>query len=245
MNRLCHTNHVVLILTLWPGLCLAQDEPMPAGAAAAPTTTSATPTIAPATLQETVLKLSPESRAKLGEMLAADWKDRPEWVEMLIPLLKHEDMQPTTGWFKPSDKKYDWAWLAARFDKDQDGIIEKQELPGESIGFDRLFTRLDRNYDGKLRSDDFNHAIQPSTPPVMMSRYLSRLLDVDANGRITPEELQGFLKRTRPDRFYHRRRSVRRIQPGVQFPGWRRDAVARGNVGDVLPRRTRRVRIRT
>jgi Ca2+-binding EF-hand superfamily protein len=165
---------------------------MPAGAAAAPT-------IAPATLQELVQKLSSESRAKLGEMLATDWKDRPEWVEMLIPLLKHEEMQPTSGWFKPSDKKYDWAWLAARFDKDQDGVIEKQELSGESIGFDRLFVRLDRNYDGKLRSDDFNHAIQPSTPPVMMSRYLSRLLDADVNGRITPEELQAFLKRADKD----------------------------------------------
>lgn len=192
MNRLCRTEYVVLLMTLWPGLCLAQDEPTPADAPAAPA-------IAPATLQETVQKLSAESRAKLGEMLAADWKDRPEWVEMLIPLLKHEEMQPTTGWFKPSDKKYDWAWLAARFDKDQDGVIEKQELSGESIGFDRLFTRLDRNYDGKLRSDDFNHAIQPSTPPVMMSRYLSRIFDVDANGRITPEELQGFLKRADAD----------------------------------------------
>lgn len=192
MNRLCLTKNVVLMLTLWPGVCLAQDEPMPAGAAAAPT-------IAPATLQETVQKLSPESRAKLGEMLATDWKDRPEWVEMLIPLLKNEEMQATTGWFKPSDKKYDWAWLAARYDKDQDGVIEKQELSGESIGFDRLFARLDRDYDGKLRSDDFNHASQPSTPPVMMSRYLSRILDADTNGRITPEELQAFLKRADAD----------------------------------------------
>lgn len=192
MNCLCRINNVVLMLALCPGLCLAQNGPMPAGTAPAPT-------VAPGTLQEVVQKLAPESRAKLGELLAADWKDRPEWVEMLISLLKNEEMRGTTGWFKPSDKKYDWAWLAARFDTNKDGVINQDELSGESIGFDRLFARLDRDNDGKLRSDDFDYANQPSTPPVMMSRFLSRLFDTDSNGRITPEEFQAFLKRADKD----------------------------------------------
>lgn len=154
---------------------------------------------APGTLQEVIQKLAPESRVKLGESLAADWKDRPEWVEMLIPLLKNEEMKPTAGWFKPSDKKYDWAWLANRFDTDKDGVINQEELSGEPIGFDRLFDRFDKNSDGKLDSEDFQHASQPSTPPVMMSRFLSGLFDTDSNGRITPEELQSFLKRADKD----------------------------------------------
>jgi Ca2+-binding EF-hand superfamily protein len=192
MNCLCRINNVALMLALWPGLCLAQNEPMPAGAAPVPSTV-------PGTLQEVVQKLAPESRAKLGELLTVDWKDRPEWAEMLIALLKNEEMKGTIGWFKPSHRKYDWTWLTARFDANKDGVIDKEELSGESIGFDRLFARLDRDNDGKLKSTDFDYANQPPTPPVMMSRFLPRLLDTDTNGRITPEELQAFLKRADKD----------------------------------------------
>jgi len=158
-----------------------------------------TPNLQPASLAEVLEKLAPESRVKLGEMLSADWKDRPEWADMLAGLLKNEKMTPTFGWFKPSEKKYDWNWLAAKFDANADGVVAKDELPAGTPNLDRLFSRFDCDNDGQLRAGDFDHSGRPSTPPAMMSRFLSAILDGDSNGRITAEELSDFLARADKD----------------------------------------------
>src|SRR5262245_25871149 len=65
-------------------------------------------------LATVVQKLTGDNRKQLGEMLANDWKDRPEWSDMLISLLKDEEMRPGGGWWKSSEKKYDWGWLLAK-----------------------------------------------------------------------------------------------------------------------------------
>jgi Ca2+-binding EF-hand superfamily protein len=155
----------------------------------------------PALLAAVLEKLSAESRKKLGEMLSADWKDRPEWSDMLIDLLKADEMRPGFGWFKPSEKKYDWSWLSSRFDANSDGHISKDELPADAPYQELLFSRLDRDNDGQLRFADFDYfSPQAPTPPSMMSQFLSGLLDTDSNGRITPEELQSFLRRADKDK---------------------------------------------
>ncbi|MEX0712114.1 MAG: hypothetical protein WD278_07175 [Pirellulales bacterium] len=154
----------------------------------------------PALLAAVLEKLSSENRKKLGEMLSADWKDRPEWSDMLIDLLKADEMRPGFGWFKPSEKKYDWSWLSARFDANSDGHISKDELPTGAPYQEVLFSRLDRDNDGQLRFADFDYySPRESTPPSLMSQFLSGLLDTDSNGRITPEELQSFLRRADKD----------------------------------------------
>lgn len=170
----------------------AKDDSPPAAAPAAMT---------PPTLAAVVEQLSVESRRKFADLLAADWKNRPDWADMLIALLKGGGMAPGAGWFKPSEKKYDWNWLAERFDADSDGKITPEELGVKEPGSDQFFARLDRDEDGSLEASDFDYVGRPQpTPPLMMSQYLAALFDTDSNGRITPEELAAFLKRADTDK---------------------------------------------
>lgn len=154
-----------------------------------------------ATLAAIVEKLSPDHRKQFGAMLSVDWRDRPEWGDMLIALLQGEELRPGAGWFKLSQKRYDWSWLSAKFDANADGPVTKDELPAGIPNLDQVFSRLDRDNDGQLRLADFDYSgRQPSTPPQMMSQFLGALLDGDSNGRITPDELTEFLKRADRDK---------------------------------------------
>ena len=55
-----------------------------------------------------------------------------EFVEMLsVILTKGSDMGPDDGWFHPSQSRYDWKWLATRYDTNRDGKITEDEFPGE------------------------------------------------------------------------------------------------------------------
>lgn len=195
---------------LIPAVLPAQDDlPQENGAArapdgpadqAAPDKPAAAAPTRPA-LADVVEKLSPGNRKKFGEMLAADWKERPEWADMLIALLQGGGMGPGAGWFKTSAKKYDWDWLAERFDDDRSGTVSPEELPADAPFADLLFARLDRDNDGQLRANDFEHfARQQNTPPLFMSQFLTSFLDTDSNGRITREELESFLKRADVDK---------------------------------------------
>lgn len=75
-----------------------------------------------------------------------------EFTQMLTAVLKGSRMGPGDGWFKPSQSRYGWAWLAERFDSDKNEKIERKEFPGN----DPLFQRLDRNRDGAITADDVN-----------------------------------------------------------------------------------------
>lgn len=182
--------------TLLPALLLvsalrAQEEPAAPPAKEANSFAKADP----ASLSAIAENLSPENRKKFGEMLGTDWKDRPEWAEMMIALLKGEPMRPGVGWLKPSEKKYDFTWLADLLDSDVDGQISKDEMPKDLAGAEQLFARLDRDNDGEVRLADFDYAArQQPTPPQMMSQFLFYQLDADSNGRVSPEELTDFFK---------------------------------------------------
>jgi Ca2+-binding EF-hand superfamily protein len=198
---------LVLVAALLPAALAAQDDTPPAGEetpappAVPANDTPAAAAMTPPTLAAIVEQLSVESRKKLGDLLATDWKKRPEWADMLIALLKGESMGPGVGWFKPSEKKYDWKWISEQFDADSDGKISPEELGVKDPGSDQFFARLDRDNDGFLRPADFDYfGRQPATPPLMMSQYLSGLFDTDSNGRITADELASFLKRADADK---------------------------------------------
>lgn len=198
---------LALVAALLPAASVAQDETPPKSeettAPNVPAANDAAKAAAmtPPTLAAVVEHLSAESRKKFGDMLAKDWKKRPEWADMLIALLKGEGMGPGAGWFKPSEKKYDWQWLSDRFDADSDGKISPEELGVKEAGSDQFFARLDRDNDGFLRPADFDYfGRQAATPPLMMSQYMAVLFDTDSNGRITPEELAAFLKRADADK---------------------------------------------
>jgi Ca2+-binding EF-hand superfamily protein len=192
---------LALVTAFLPAALAAQDDTPPPGegtpaAVEAPANDASTPSeMTLPTLAAVVEQLSVESRKKFGDLLAADWKKRPEWADMLIAILKGESLGPGVGWFKASQKKYDWKWLSERFDADSDGKISPEELGVKERGSDQFFARLDRDNDGFLQKADFDHfARQMPTPPLMMSQYLAALFDTDSNGRITPEELAEFLK---------------------------------------------------
>lgn len=146
--------------------------------------------------KELLSHLSPEHMKSLGQMLEQDWKDRPEWGEMAVAILKNDFMRPGTGWWKPSSKRYDWKWLSERCDANEDGKIERDELPSDLAKADQLFERLDRDNDGKLTLADFedSETAGPAAMKDMLSNQLFRRLDKDSNGRVTMDELAEFFR---------------------------------------------------
>lgn len=110
----------------------------------------------------------------------------PEFLEMLWSILKDgADMGPDSGWFHPSQSRYDWGWLTARFDRDRDGAVSADELKGSA----RLFRALDRDGDGSVTREDLDWSPR--------SRYLQARaqargrfaqMDRNGNGRVTLKE---------------------------------------------------------
>lgn len=180
----------LLISAFFPAALLGEEAKPPARSEAAVVADANA-----AFLADLVQKLSPKNQRAFGEMLAADWKDRPEWADMLIALLKRDPVNLGVGWFQPGVPKYDWKWLAEKLDADKDDVITKDELP-KDVPYPELFlSRLDRDGDGELRPVDFEHFIrQPPTPPQMLSQFLATVVDADTNGRITADELQSWFK---------------------------------------------------
>lgn len=141
--------------------------------------------------------LSAEHMKSLGEMLEKDWKDRPEWGEMAVAILKDDFMRPGTGWWKPSAKRYDWKWLSERFDANKDGKVEQDELPKDIAKLDQLFARLDRDSDEQLVAADFEDADPMKS---QMSNRLFDKFDFDSNGRVTQQEVSEFFRRADKDK---------------------------------------------
>lgn len=110
----------------------------------------------------------------------------PEFAEMLgAILINGSNLGPTSGWFHPSESRYSWNWLAARFDRNKDGVLTADELKGSAP----LFRALDRDGDAAVTSDDLDWSPR--------SRYLQgraqargrfARMDRNSNGRVTLEE---------------------------------------------------------
>jgi hypothetical protein len=113
---------------------------------------------------------------------------------MAIAILKNERMRGGMGWWQPGLKRYDWSWLRAHFDSNQDGQIDRDELPISETLRDRLFARLDRDLDGKLTAADFDGT--DAGPVSMMTSVLFSRLDTDSNGRISLDELAAFFAKS-------------------------------------------------
>lgn len=141
--------------------------------------------------------LTAEHMKSLGEMLEKDWKDRPEWGEMAVAILKDDFMRPGTGWWKSSTKRYDWKWLSERLDANRDGKIEPEELPKDIAKADQLFARLDRDGDEQLGPADFEDSDPMKS---QMSNRLFDKFDFDSNGRVTQQEIIEFFRRADKDK---------------------------------------------
>ncbi len=117
---------------------------------------------------------------------------RIEAVEMATALATGSQMGPGEGWFHAGQTRYDWKWLAARYDADGDGIISRKEFTGPA----ELFDRLDRNRDGVLTPEDFDWSDRsPFLRQAGMTEGWFRRMDRDSNGRVSREEWEGFFKK--------------------------------------------------
>ncbi len=132
-------------------------------------------------------------------------KDR-EAVRMVTAILEGSQMGPGDGWFGPGQSRYGWAWLAARYDGDGDGVITAEEFTGPP----ELFERLDRDRDGELQPADCDWS--DASPFVKQQgqagQWFSRI-DQSSNGRITPEEWQQFFEKIAGDKGFVSRDDLR------------------------------------
>jgi hypothetical protein len=108
-----------------------------------------------------------------------------EAVEMVSAIVRGEDMGPNTAWFHPSQSRYDWKWLAQRYDKNGDGKITAEEFSGPEM----LFERLDRDGDGVLTAADFDWSERsPYLRQLMTANQMLRALGGDNGGKMTRED---------------------------------------------------------
>ncbi len=112
----------------------------------------------------------------------------PEFAEMLWAIVKDgADMGPNSGWFHPSESRYEWSWLVTRFDRNRDGVVTADELKGSA----RLFRALDRDGDGTVTAEDLDWSPRSR---YLQGRALARgrfaQMDRNGNGRVTLAEWQ-------------------------------------------------------
>ncbi len=122
----------------------------------------------------------------------------PEFLQMFWSILRHgAEMGPGSGWFHPAQSRYDWSWLASRYDKDHDGAITAEEFEGP----EDLFDRLDRDHDGAATAEDFDWS---ENSAFLRGRALARarfsLFDRNSNGRISREEWDAFFETATKDK---------------------------------------------
>jgi hypothetical protein len=136
--------------------------------------------------------LEPGYYAGLLDKGAARLK-KVEVVEMVSTILtRGADMGPNDGWFHPSQTRYGWKWLAARYNKNGDGKITEDEFAGPP----ELFERLDRDHDGKITAADFDWTERsPYVRQLMQASGMLRALGSDNGGKITPEEWERTFRR--------------------------------------------------
>src|SRR5689334_15900589 len=130
------------------------------------------------------------SRRAIARALDESYPDRPEWVDMFADILQGSQLGPNDGRFRRAvaQTRFGWKEARKRFDRDDDGRINRKEFPGS----DADFARLDRNRDGALGEADFDFSANAlaSSPGAMLFYRADR----DGNGKVSREEFDEFFK---------------------------------------------------
>ena len=144
-----------------------------------PKPTDEEPTIDWSDVQRFYAKILPDLQAER----------RPEAANQLMMILFSTRSKPVPGWYGPGQSRYDWIWLAARFDANRDGKILRQEFHGP----DSFWSRLDRDGDGALTQDDldWNESSEWMRRQAQAQRRF-RALDTDGDSRLTSDEWKAY-----------------------------------------------------
>jgi hypothetical protein len=117
---------------------------------------------------------------------------RSEAVRMFSTVQRGEPMRVGTGWFEPSQSRYDWAGVSQRHDRDGNRRLTRDELSADG----EFFSRLDRDRDGVLTEADFDWSEQSFlVKQDAQALRLFRAIDANGNGQISESEMQSYFKR--------------------------------------------------
>ncbi len=166
------------------------------------------------------LRQAPEKRPPRGwrdplryrDLLAAgvDRVRHVEFVEMLAAVLSGSQMGPNEGWFKPSQSRYGWEWLAKRHGVSPAGAITRKQFQGPAEFFDRL----DRDRDGRLTADDFDWSERSAFARMSIpSTMWFRTYDADSNGRLSAAEWEAIFRRASKGKGYLTAEDLREAFP--------------------------------
>jgi EF hand len=109
---------------------------------------------------------------------------RGEFLQMWNAIVAGDPMDGASGWFKPSQSRFNWQRLS-RLDKNRDGRITAAEW---ELGKD-LFTSLDRDRDGAITADDLDWSENAAYfRQLGLAQQFVRQGDNDGNRKLSKEE---------------------------------------------------------
>jgi hypothetical protein len=114
-----------------------------------------------------------------------------EFTKMVTAICQGSDLGPGEGWFKPSQGRYDWNWLADRFDANRDGKITRKEFTGPP----ELFDRLDRDRNGVITQSDLDWSdASPWWGQMRLAGQIIRKADQDGDRKLSKAEWDALFK---------------------------------------------------
>ena len=114
------------------------------------------------------------------------------------------DYSPT----RTGKSRYDWKWLAERFDKNGDGRIARSEVPLAREDFNRL----DQTWDGALTDADFEWSPDGQLCRQKETTFaLFKSVDANSDGRLSPQELQALIEKQTGEKGYLDERDLEKL----------------------------------
>jgi hypothetical protein len=140
---------------------------------------------------------------------------KSEFCAMLTAVFKGSQLGPGEGWFKDSQSRYGWQWLAKKHGISPRSYITRKQFKGSG----ELFERLDRNHDGVLSADDFDWSDRSMFAMASMpSRYWFSFIDTNSNGRISRAEWDAYFTKLSKGKGYLTRDDLREGFPVMPPP---------------------------
>lgn len=100
---------------------------------------------------------------------------------------------------RTGESRFDWKWLAAKYDQDGDKTVTRKKFPGTAANF----ARLDRTWDGVLKAEDFDWSTDGLLCRQKETTFaLFKSTDTDSDGRISAEEWQALFAKIAKEKRY-------------------------------------------